>query len=88
MTMDITELLPAGAPAPKAPFNGHAEYNFVGGHTDAPSVPVAELAAAAHAVLTREGSNLAMYSLGGDPQGYGPFRELISSFLHRQAGIE
>jgi 2-aminoadipate transaminase len=88
MTFDISQHLPASAPAPKAPFSGLAQYNFIGGHTDAANVPAEELAAAAAAVLTREGKSLAMYSLGGNPLGYGPFREFIARFLKAQAGMD
>src|SRR5690606_8893234 len=66
---------------------GFPKYNFVGGHNDAGSVPVADLAAAAAAVLAREGHSLATYGLDSGPQGYRPLREGIARHLKDKAGL-
>lgn len=84
---DYAPLLPAGLPAPAAKWTGLAKYSFVGGNNDAEQVPVADLKAAADAVLTREGHTLATYGLASGPQGYLPLRNFVASKLKRDAGI-
>src|SRR5215510_4662894 len=76
-----------GLPAPVNKWSGFPKYNFVGGHNDAEQVPVAQLIAAATAVLTREGSSLATYGLNSGPLGYRPLREFLVRKLRRQADI-
>lgn len=87
MSFDYTPFLRADLPAPAARFGGFPKYNFVGGHNDAGSVPVADLAAAASAVLTREGPTLATYGLNSGPQGYKALREGISRHLGDKASL-
>lgn len=80
-------LLPAGLPPATAKWTGLAKYSFVGGNNDAEQVPVADLKAAAEAVLTREGHTLATYGLASGPQGYLPLRNFIADKLKRDAGM-
>ena len=88
MTFDFEPLVPAGAPAPAAKWKGLARYNFIGGNNDPDGVPVEGLTAAAQAVLTREGRDLATYGLNSGPQGYRPLREFLAKKLARDAGIK
>jgi len=88
MPFDYTALFRPDLPPPAAGrFQGFPEYNFIGGHNDATSVPVPELAAAAAAVLAREGHDLATYGLQSGPQGYRPLRNFIAGALKARAGI-
>jgi 2-aminoadipate transaminase len=64
--------LPAAAPR----WTGFPKYNFIGGHNDPEHVPAAELAAAAEAVLRRDGADLALYNPHG-PQGFHGIREFV-----------
>ncbi len=75
--------LPAPAARP-APF---PRYNFIGGHNDPASTPVAALRAAADAVLAREGRTLATYGLESGPLGYRPLRDFLAGKLARHAAI-
>jgi len=85
--IDYAPLLRANLPAAAVKYNGFPKYNFVGGHNDAPSVPVDDFIAAASSVLKREGSTLATYGLQSGPQGYRPLREFLVKKLGREAGI-
>lgn len=69
-------------------WSGFPPYNFVGGHNDPDSVPVADLTAAAARVIAREGRSLATYGLDSGPQGYRPLREFVAGRLRAQAGID
>jgi 2-aminoadipate transaminase len=84
---DFTSLLPAGLPPAAAKWTGAARYNFIGGNNDPAQIPVDALAAAASAVLTREGPTLASYGLKSGPQGYRPLREFVAGKLKRDAAI-
>src|SRR3954452_4676028 len=84
---DFSALLPAGLPAAAAKWTGSARYNFIGGNNDPAHIPVDALAAAATAVLQREGPTLANYGLKSGPQGYRPLREFIAGKLKRDAAI-
>jgi 2-aminoadipate transaminase len=86
-TFDYAELLRPDLPPPATRWRGFPQYNFVGGHNDADSVPVARLIAAATRVLRREGKSLATYGLNSGPLGYRPLREFIARKLARDAGI-
>ncbi len=88
MPFDFDPLVPAGAPAAAAKWKGLARYHFIGGNNDPDGVPVADLTAAAQAVLAREGRTLATYGLASGPQGYKPLREFLSLKLARDAGIK
>lgn len=84
---EYAPLLPPGLPAAAAKWTGLARYSFVGGNNDAEQVPVADLKAAAEAVLTREGHTLATYGLASGPQGYLPLRNFVADKLKRDAGM-
>ncbi len=68
----FTKDLPAAAPR----WTGFPKYNFIGGHNDPEHVPAAALAAAAEAVLRRDGADLALYNPHG-PQGFRGIREFV-----------
>jgi 2-aminoadipate transaminase len=84
---DLAPLLAPGLQPAAAKWNGFPKYNFVGGHNDPELVPLAELTAAATAVLQREGRTLATYGLQSGPLGYRPLREFLARKLERHAGI-
>ncbi len=84
---DIVPLLRADLPPAAARWTGFPEFNFVGGHNDAASVPVEGLIDAATRVLQREGNTLSKYGLDSGPLGYRPLREFIARKLERDAGI-
>lgn len=85
--LDYARLFRSDLPPASARWSGFPKYNFVGGHNDADSVPVAGLIAAATRVLGREGRTLATYGLDSGPLGYRPLREFIARKLARDAGI-
>lgn len=87
LSFDFTALLRPDLPPAAARWTGSPRYNFVGGHNDADSVPVAELVEAATRVLQREGKSLSMYGLHSGPLGYRPLREFLADKLARDAGI-
>ena len=87
MAFDFTPLLPAGLPPAAARWTGSPRFNFTGGNNDPDAVPVADLTAAAHRVLTREGRDLSHYGLRSGPQGYLRLREFLAGKLKRDAGI-
>ena len=84
---DIVPLLRADLPPAAVRWTGFPEFNFVGGHNDAASVPVEGLIDAATRVLQREGASLSKYGLDSGPLGYRPLREFIARKLERDAGI-
>jgi 2-aminoadipate transaminase len=89
MAFDFTALFRPDLPPPAAArWRAFPEFNFIGGHNDAESVPVPELVAAATAVLEREGHDLATYGLQSGPQGYRPLRAFVASALKARAGID
>jgi 2-aminoadipate transaminase len=87
MSFDFAKAVKAGLPAAAQPWSGFPEYNFVGGHNDAGSLPIDLIADACDRVLRREGKTLATYSLESGPQGYLPLREYLVSKLDKYAGI-
>lgn len=86
-TFDFEKLLRPDLPPAALPWAGFPEYNFVGGHNDADSVPVDDLIAAATTVLRREGKTLATYGMQSGPLGYRPLREFLVHKLAKDAGI-
>jgi 2-aminoadipate transaminase len=86
-SFDLTPLLAPGLPPPAVRWTGYARYNFVGGHNDPEHLPLEELAAAADAVLRREGRDLALYTLQSGPLGYRPLREFLARKLKAHAGV-
>jgi len=75
-------------PPPAPRWAGNAEFNFIGGHNDRSLVPVEGLIAAAAAVLRRDGSDLALYSMAQGPQGYLGLRQFVADKLSRWRGIQ
>ena len=86
-TFDFEKLLRPDLPPAATPWSGFPEYNFVGGHNDANSVPVDDLIAAATTVLRRDGKTLATYGMQSGPLGYRPLREFLVRKLAKDAGI-
>ena len=76
-----------GLPAPAAPWVGNPRFNFVGGHNDAASLPVADLTRAAAEALAEEGAHLAMYFGDGGPLGHRGLRTFTAQALQRRAGM-
>ncbi|HUC11744.1 MAG TPA: PLP-dependent aminotransferase family protein [Stellaceae bacterium] len=72
----FSHLFAQSLPAPAPRWTGFPKYNFIGGHNDPERVPAAELAAAADAVLRRDGADLALYNPHG-PQGFRGIREFV-----------
>ncbi len=87
MAFDFAPLFRKDLPPPAAPWNGFAEYNFIGGHNDPDCTPVEALSAALTHVLAREGRTLATYNLESGPLGYRPLREWIATKLVGRAGF-
>jgi 2-aminoadipate transaminase len=86
-SFDFAPLLAPGLPPAARRWTGFPRYNFIGGHNDAARVPVADLVAAANAVLSREGATLATYGLTSGPLGYRPLREFLVDQLGRDAAM-
>jgi len=84
---DFAALIAPGQPPPAVKWTGFPRHNFVGGHNDPEHVPVEALAAAANAVLAREGRTLATYGLQSGPLGYRPLREFLARKLKGHARI-
>lgn len=76
MGFAYTNLFARELPAPAPRWTGFPKYNFIGGHNDPEHVPAAELAAAAEAVLRRDGAALALYNPHG-PQGFRGIRDFV-----------
>lgn len=87
MGFDFKQAVTAGLPAPSQPWTGFPPFNFVGGHNDADSLQIDNIAEACDRVLRREGKTLATYSLESGPQGYLPLREYLVGKLQKYAGI-
>ncbi len=85
---EIEKLLRPDLPPAATPWAGFPEFNFVGGHNDAASVPIEGLIAATASVLRREGKDLAFYGMQSGPLGYRPLREFLASKLARDSGIQ
>lgn len=87
-SFNFSALLRTDLPPAAMKWTGFPKYNFVGGHNDADSVPVADLIAAATSVLQREGRTLSTYGMNSGSLGYRPLREFIARKLARDAGIQ
>ena len=86
--LDYTSLLRADLPPAAVKWAGFPKYNFVGGHNDGETVPVAGLVDAAQAVIAREGKSLATYNMESGAQGYLPLRQFLVKKLKADAGID
>ena len=85
--IDYTTLVRRDLPPAGTKWGGFPKYNFVGGHNDPESTPVADLVKAASAVIAREGKTLATYNLESGAQGYKPLREFVARKLKADSGI-
>jgi 2-aminoadipate transaminase len=85
---DYAPLLRPDLPPAAIKWAGFPKYNFVGGHNDGESVPVAGLVEAAQAVIAREGRTLATYNMESGAQGYLPLRQFLVKKLKADAGID
>ncbi|HRK19224.1 MAG TPA: PLP-dependent aminotransferase family protein [Hyphomicrobiaceae bacterium] len=83
---DFATVTAPDLPPPAVKFGGYPKFNFVGGHNDPDSLPVADLTEAVTAVMKREARSLAMYNSTG-PQGYLPLRQFLVKKLKADAGI-
>ncbi|HAT35597.1 MAG TPA: aminotransferase [Rhodospirillaceae bacterium] len=89
MSFDYADFLREDLPAAAArPAGGPPEFNFIGGNMDPEEIPVADLIAAMHTVLEREGPGLAFYNTGTGPLGYRPLREFVAATLHKKAAMD
>jgi 2-aminoadipate transaminase len=87
MAFDYSTVFRPNLPPAAKRWSGFPKYNFVGGHNDGAAVPVQDFIDAAAAVLKREGSTLATYSLESGSQGYQPLREYLAGFLNKTTGM-
>ncbi len=87
MSFDYTPFFRDNLPPAAQPFGGFPAYNFIGGHNDADSVPVDELAAALTKAMARDGKHLATYGMNSGAQGYLPLRQYIAAMLEDRAGM-
>jgi len=85
---DFTKLLTSAAQSCEARFSGFPQYNFVGGHIDADTIPVDAMIDAMSSVLAREGADLATYGLQSGPQGYYPLRQYVAAKLDKYCAIK
>ncbi len=85
---DFTKLLTSAAQSSEARFSGFPQYNFVGGHIDADTIPVDAMVDAMSSVLAREGADLATYGLQSGPQGYYPLRQYVAAKLDKYCAIK
>jgi len=85
---DFTKLLTSAAQSSEARFSGFPQYNFVGGHIDADTIPVDAMIDAMSSVLAREGADLATYGLQSGPQGYYPLRQYVAAKLDKYCAIK
>lgn len=86
-TFSYLDRFSSGLPEPSPRFTGFPTFNFIGGHNDPTQIPTAAMAAAAAAVIAREGSSLAMYNLGQGPMGYPALRDFVADKLGRHRGV-
>ena len=84
---DFAKLLTSAAQGSDARFTGFPEFNFVGGHIDADTIPVDAMIEAISSVLAREGTDLATYGLQSGPQGYYPLRQYVAAKLDKYCAI-
>ena len=83
----FAKLLTSAAQGSDARFTGFPEFNFVGGHIDADTIPVDAMIEAISSVLAREGTDLATYGLQSGPQGYYPLRQYVAAKLDKYCAI-
>ncbi len=86
--MDFEKLLAKDAPPAARIWGGFPKYNFIGGHNDPETVPVAALIASSERALARNGRALATYNLDSGPQGYRELRSFVTERLRETRGID
>jgi 2-aminoadipate transaminase len=86
-SFDFEHLLSRAAPPPAPPWSGFADFNFIGGHNDAASLPTDGLAEAAERALRGRGRDLNFYTIGDGPLGVWPLRREVAQRLARHRGV-
>ena len=86
--MDFEKLLAKDAPPAARKWGGFPKYNFVGGHNDPETVPVAALISSSERALERNGRALATYNLNSGPLGYRELRRFVTEKLRATRGID
>ena len=87
MSFDYTAFFRQDLPPAANAFGGFPQYNFVGGHNDADSVPVMGLVDALSTAMRKDGRHLATYGMNSGAQGYLPLRTYIAQMLENRAGL-
>ncbi len=87
MSFDYTPFFRQDLPPAANAFGGFPQFNFIGGHNDANSVPVQELVEAISTAMTKDGRHLATYGMNSGAQGYLPLRTYIAQMLENRAGL-
>jgi len=88
MTATVTRLFRSQLPAPAAaPFKGFPKFNFIGGHNDGQTLPLAAMADAASKMMLTHGHDLATYNMQSGPQGFRPLREFVARQLKTACGL-
>ncbi len=76
---DFEKLLAKDAPPAARIRGGFPKYNFIGGHNDPETVPVAALIASSERALERSGRALATYNLDSGPQDNRELRNFVAN---------
>ena len=84
MSFDYTAFFRQDLPPAANAFSGFPQYNFVGGHNDADSVPVMGLVDALSTAMKKDGRHLATYGMNSGAQGYLPLRTYIAQMLETE----
>jgi len=88
MTSSVNRLFKSNLPAPAAAvFKAFPKYNFIGGHNDGQTLPLAAMADAASKMMLAHGRDLATYNMQSGPQGFRPLREFIAQQLSSSCGL-
>ena len=86
-SLDYSELFNRNLPPPPAPWEGHPQYNFIGGHSDPDMAPMEGFIEAAANVFRGDPRNISMYNFDGGPQGITPLRQFLVDKLAVHRGI-
>ncbi len=85
--MDFEKPLAKDAPLAAEKWGGFPKYDFIGGHNDPETVPVAALIASFERAQERSGRALGTYNLDSGPQGYRELRSFPTNAGRSNAGI-
>ena len=85
--LDYSTLFNKDLPPPSGQWQGHPEYNFVGGHSDPDLVPMEQFIESATNVFKGDPRNISMYNFDGGPQGIIPLRRFLVEKLATHRGI-